>query len=466
MPLKAKANSSHDESHETYVSQAFGGGNCSGSIDVSTCLTHPVMRQDFDTETFIAHTLRGEGHDASEDGTGRGTPIVPCYAIQERAVSENVNAGPQGKGYQEGIAYTLEARGKSQSVAYQCHDGNVDPMGTLRGTSVSNVPFLAFAQNQRDELRLLDIAGALSAEPGMKQQTFVHHQAVRRLTPRECERLQGFPEVVHQMEFKWSIDNQNNSVNVEVSNHKEHWSAGNAEKGKWQGNAKSAVLSFDLNGLSIRKPAHSDVHINCGELGAVCLSRNGLSWSVASAAEHDTCRLRMPIESFVRSIVGMSSLLDQTILIGKAESPPNRHPSIRLKNGKMLASLYGDEITRRAKDALSGSCTTVVPPMKFTTLDHLNSSNIGSMFQILFCCVLDATTGCIPAKTSDNNSCCLTIESRQDWTRYGHDGREISNSARYRMLGNAVTCNVIEWIGKRMLEVDQTDHGNIGRGCE
>lgn len=26
--------------------------------------------------TDIAHTLRGEGHDASEDGTGRGTPLV------------------------------------------------------------------------------------------------------------------------------------------------------------------------------------------------------------------------------------------------------------------------------------------------------------------------------------------------------------------------------------------------------
>jgi DNA-cytosine methyltransferase len=42
MPLKAKANSSHDESHETYVT----------------------------------HALSSEGADASEDGTGRGTPLV------------------------------------------------------------------------------------------------------------------------------------------------------------------------------------------------------------------------------------------------------------------------------------------------------------------------------------------------------------------------------------------------------
>ena len=54
---------------------------------------------------------------------------------------------------------------------------------------------LAFTANQRDEVRLLDKAGALAAEPGMKQQTFLSETAsVRRLTPRECERLQGFPD--------------------------------------------------------------------------------------------------------------------------------------------------------------------------------------------------------------------------------------------------------------------------------
>lgn len=98
---------------------------------------------------IVAHALRAEGFDASEDGTGRGTPIVPVpIAIQERAVSDNPNAGPGGKGYSdEGCAYTLEARHHVQAVA--------------------------FAQNQRDEVRVMEVAGALAAEPGMKQQTFI-----------------------------------------------------------------------------------------------------------------------------------------------------------------------------------------------------------------------------------------------------------------------------------------------------
>ena len=55
-------------------------------------------------------------------------------------------------------------------------------------------PVVAFAQNQRDEVRTMEVAGTLAAEPGMKQQTYLSTPAVRRLTPVECARLQGFPD--------------------------------------------------------------------------------------------------------------------------------------------------------------------------------------------------------------------------------------------------------------------------------
>ena len=58
---------------------------------------------------------------------------------------------------------------------------------------------VSFAQNTRDEVRYVNgdgsISGALAANPGMKQQSYVKEGAVvRRLTPRECERLQGMPD--------------------------------------------------------------------------------------------------------------------------------------------------------------------------------------------------------------------------------------------------------------------------------
>ena len=132
-------------------------------------------------------------------------------------------------------------------------------MYTLDTTGLQGVAQpIAFAQNQRDEVRELAVAGALAAEPGMKQQTYIAFNArqdpdswpervgpldtdggtqavaafkggqgsgarsigysehvaptlpasdggnraptllkgmaVRRLTPVECERLQGFPD--------------------------------------------------------------------------------------------------------------------------------------------------------------------------------------------------------------------------------------------------------------------------------
>lgn len=58
---------------------------------------------------------------------------------------------------------------------------------------------VAFAQNTRDEVRYVNgdgaISGAISANPGMKQTSYVKEgPVVRRLTPRECERLQGMPD--------------------------------------------------------------------------------------------------------------------------------------------------------------------------------------------------------------------------------------------------------------------------------
>ena len=41
-----------------------------------------------------------------------------------------------------------------------------------------------------------------------------------------------------------------------------------------------------------------------------------------------------------------------------------------------------------------------------------------------------------------------------DWDRWTADGREIADSHRYRMMGNAVAVPVLEWIGRRLVAVD------------
>ena len=67
---------------------------------------------DFETETFvvstnsdIAHTLTGGGFDASEDGTGRGTPIVAFNARQDPDCSGDVTHPLDTHGSSVGIAF-------------------------------------------------------------------------------------------------------------------------------------------------------------------------------------------------------------------------------------------------------------------------------------------------------------------------------------------------------------------------
>ena len=109
----------------------------------------------------ISHTLKAEGFDASEDGTGRGNPII--------AFSSKDYGADAGE-----LSPTLRAGGHSESHA----NAGVPP---------------AIAWNARqDDFAPGEISTPLDTDPGTVG--VFHRSAVRRLTPKECERLQGFPD--------------------------------------------------------------------------------------------------------------------------------------------------------------------------------------------------------------------------------------------------------------------------------
>lgn len=95
----------------------------------------PGRRREDDVN-LVTHALTSEGADASEDGTGRGTPLA-VVPVAWRGRGAEVG--------RESIANAIRSGG----------DGHVgDQMGYIMGGG----------------------------------------EAVRRLTPLECERLQGFPD--------------------------------------------------------------------------------------------------------------------------------------------------------------------------------------------------------------------------------------------------------------------------------
>jgi DNA (cytosine-5)-methyltransferase 1 len=161
----------------------------------------------------MSGTQRASSWDVSPSlGASNPTAVARCRRGGSNRQDGTANAILTSNGGRAGIgvgAVAYRVHGEHSTAMTGNGVANVaDPVDVARcldtcgGYSTNqggNVVAQAFQQNTRDELRYVGgdgrIAGALAAEPGMKPQNFVQQLlAVRRLTPRECERLQGFPD--------------------------------------------------------------------------------------------------------------------------------------------------------------------------------------------------------------------------------------------------------------------------------
>lgn len=159
-----------------------------------------------DATDLVAHALRGEGFDASEDGTGRGTPLVPV------GVTLHGTDGTQSVASLTEVSSSLRARIPSgvenstttavmQPVAFHNRQDS-DVSGEITHPIGAKDNGMAVAQPVAIEdpvpplMARSSRGGAQTLSPG--HQTDGHMVAaamqVRRLTPVECERLQGFPD--------------------------------------------------------------------------------------------------------------------------------------------------------------------------------------------------------------------------------------------------------------------------------
>lgn len=113
----------------------------------------------------ISHTLKAEGFDGSEDGTGRGTPIIAMAHGQGGAEIKTDNSAP-----------TLTCNHEAPIAAYG-----------IPGNWIGRAP--ENGGNATEPMH--DVSPCFTVADRHGVATSI---SVRRLTPIECERLQGFPD--------------------------------------------------------------------------------------------------------------------------------------------------------------------------------------------------------------------------------------------------------------------------------
>ena len=162
-------------------------------------------RLDYETETLVpcvtgqvTHTLKADGFDASEDGTGRGTPIVPVsFDLQQITSKANMTRVDAGLPVSTLAArshmcvpystklHNTTANGSGDVVAASFKGGQGSKAGGI-GYDEHVSPTLSAADSGSNRVPVVMTNICQFVAPAAMQ--------VRRLTPRECERLQGFPD--------------------------------------------------------------------------------------------------------------------------------------------------------------------------------------------------------------------------------------------------------------------------------
>jgi DNA (cytosine-5)-methyltransferase 1 len=124
-------------------------------------------------EDSIANTLRAEG----ENRPSRPSHVVAFHPTQDPISSSDGSTHALGCGSSQGQA--------SIAVAVNIYGGNKRPDRPEGGF---------YVRMDEETSKTLDAASGLNPTAAQGGTAVISSMAVRRLTPRECERLQGFPD--------------------------------------------------------------------------------------------------------------------------------------------------------------------------------------------------------------------------------------------------------------------------------
>ncbi len=425
----------------------------------SRCPGHPATRGETREDVAVASlsgTLGGRRGFTGDD-IDRGGALIPetAYALNAKA------------GYRDGdadstyVASTL----KSQSGRGWSHDAEATYIAAPLSHG-SNPNSNAAGRRREDDYNLVaeptafhmtqdPISGDVSPAMGNGNKqgcaTIGVNQgaSVRRLTPTECERLQGLPDVCRTVRIVvWnSSGHPANDADAESQNLRSLSSVWPVEDDESEPSAKPADPSSRSRLADLESPVAASVLISSERNEVVVLSPDGSSMYASGAGDENLSRLRVPAESFAHLTALMLRGLENSVPHGRAASPLFNAPSGVHQNGAWLVHLSGPEIAALASGV--ETFTTVASRFsKSTTSEALPSfPSSDSTFLTLCSCVATVIAGCIPEITPTTPSFAFDLHVISGWTRLDD---KTPDSRRYAALGDAVTANVGEWLGRRL----------------
>lgn len=189
----------------------FGGNNTAGPIDVSTALNAhggPMGRMDFESETFVAEvastldTSYGRLQGASGQDLNHGHSHLVAFdttQITSKTNRSNPKAGDP--------CHPLAAGAHAPAIAFDARQSDVLIYGDMTGpldTDGHTIGVAAAAyrtSGNNGAWSTGDKVDALTTGTDRTSHLLTQGWAVRRLTPAECARLQGFPD--HHSRIAW-----------------------------------------------------------------------------------------------------------------------------------------------------------------------------------------------------------------------------------------------------------------------
>lgn len=150
---------------------------------------------DQDTRRLVTHALTSEGHDASEDGTGRGTPLVA--APLSHGSNPNSNAAGRRREDDENLVHGFYPTGGTHGL--HAESDVSPPVKVGSGVGIPSAPAVAYHFRTRENGSCIEegevhVSRASVGGTGGAKLAIQTPMTVRRLTPVECCRLQGFPD--------------------------------------------------------------------------------------------------------------------------------------------------------------------------------------------------------------------------------------------------------------------------------